>query len=92
MTDQPATRPADTQRIRRGHDFYPPDQQAAAIPGLYVTEDTPVAAKLHLHYFAAACDWWIAEYDPATVCCSKWVHVRDPSARNCQSGCRFTYS
>jgi hypothetical protein len=31
-------------------------------------------------------------YMGVQVCCSKWVHVRGPSARNCQSGCRFTYS
>jgi hypothetical protein len=65
MTDQPTTRPAQTQRQRRGHDFYPP--VASAIPALYGTEDTPTREKvLHAHYFAAACDWWIAEYDPAT--------------------------
>jgi hypothetical protein len=79
MTDQPATRPADTQRARRGHDFYPPDHQAAAIPALYGTEDTPTGDKvLHLHYFAAACDWWIAEYDPATGAAFGYASLGDP--------------
>jgi hypothetical protein len=32
---------------------------------LYATDDRPACAKIvHLHYFAGACDWWIAEYDP----------------------------
>jgi hypothetical protein len=68
MTGQPtATHPAETQRDPRGYDFYPPAAGVATIPALYTTEDRPAAAKiLHLHHFAAACDWWIAEYDPAT--------------------------
>ncbi|MDQ1675044.1 MAG: hypothetical protein QOC93_188 [Actinomycetota bacterium] len=79
MTDQPTTRPADTQRDRRGHDFYPPDSQAAAIPGLYGTEGTPAGEKvLHAHYFAAACDWWIAEYDPATGTVFGYACLGDP--------------
>jgi hypothetical protein len=79
MTDQPTTRPADTQRDRRGHDFYPPTEQATAIPALYGTEDTAAGEKvLHLHYFAAACDWWIAEYDPATGTAFGYACLGDP--------------
>jgi hypothetical protein len=79
MTEQPATRPAETQRVRRGHDFYPDAEQATAIPPLYGTEDTPAAGKvLHLHYFAAACDWWIAEYDPATGEAFGYACLGDP--------------
>jgi hypothetical protein len=79
MTDQPTTRPADTQRDRRGHDFYPPTTVTAAIPPLYGTENVPVGDKvLHLHYFAAACDWWIAEYDPATGTAFGYACLGDP--------------
>jgi hypothetical protein len=79
MTEQPATRPADTQRDRRGHDFYPPTAVAAAIPPLYGTENTPAAEKvLRAHYMAAACDWWIAEYDPATGAAFGYACLGDP--------------
>ncbi|MDQ1677139.1 MAG: hypothetical protein QOC93_2283 [Actinomycetota bacterium] len=79
MTEQPATRPADTQRQRRGHDFYPPTTVAAAIPPLYGTEDTPTVDKvLHLRYFAAAGDWWIAEYDPGTGTALGYACLGDP--------------
>lgn len=54
----------ETQRLRRGHDFYPPAD--ATVPRLYETEGQPFAEKvLHLHYFAGGCDWWLAEYDPS---------------------------
>jgi hypothetical protein len=79
MTEQPATPPADTQRDRRGHDFYPPTGQAATIPGSNGTEDVPVGDKvLHLHYFAGGCDWWIAEYDPATGEAFGYACLGDP--------------
>ena len=36
----------------------------AQIPKLYETENTPLKDKLiHLHFFIAGCDWYIAEYD-----------------------------
>jgi hypothetical protein len=80
MTEQPTSRPAQTLRDRRGHDFYPPAEQAAAIPPLYGTEDTPTREKvLHLHYVAAACDWWIAEYDPATGLALGYACLGDPT-------------
>jgi hypothetical protein len=54
-----------TQRIRRGHDFYP--LADARVPDIYETENQPCADKLlYLHYFAGGCDWWFAEYDPDT--------------------------
>jgi hypothetical protein len=33
---------------------------------------------LHLHYFAAACDWWIAAYDPATGTAFGYASLGDP--------------
>ena len=34
------------------------------IPKLYETENIPLQGKLiHLHFFIAGCDWYIAEYD-----------------------------
>ena len=36
----------------------------AAIPGLYRTEETPIAQKtIHLHFFISACHWFAAEFD-----------------------------
>jgi len=56
---------AETQRARRGHAFYPPAD--LGVPELYGTEDQPTGDKtIYVHYFAGGCDWWIAEYDPAT--------------------------
>ncbi|HUY98602.1 MAG TPA: DUF2958 domain-containing protein [Verrucomicrobiae bacterium] len=61
------TRLPETQRRRRGHNFYPPKAVAARIPRLYGTEDVSLADKvIHLHYFSPSCDWWIAELDPET--------------------------
>ena len=38
--------------------------QLAQIPGLYATENTPVQDKIiHLHFFFAGSDWFIAEFD-----------------------------
>ena len=42
----------------------PSKEQLGTIPGLYETEAIPLADKLiHLHFFIASCDWYIAEYD-----------------------------
>ena len=66
-TNTPDHRLIERHRPERGHAFYPPAEQLAAIPGLYGTEPVPTPDKvLHLHYFTGPCDWWIAEYDPAT--------------------------
>lgn len=77
----------ETQRGRRGHDFYPD----TTIPALYATEDTPAADKtIHAHYFAGGSDWWIAEYDPETgmaygyarigglADCAEWGYISLP--------------
>lgn len=58
-------RPAETQRARRGHDFYPPAEEMAAWPKLYATDgDGPLGDKpLQAHYFQGGMDWYIAEYD-----------------------------
>ena len=55
----------ETQRVRRGHDFFP----TAALPRFYATEDTPCEDKiLYAHFFCAPVgDWWIAEYRPETA-------------------------
>ena len=59
----------ETRRAERGHDFYPPADQLAAIPPPYATENTKIVdTVIHLHYLIPGCatDWWIAELDPAT--------------------------
>ncbi len=67
---QPAPAPKafpEQHRPERGHGFYPPAGQLAAIPPLYGSENVATADKIiHLHYFARDCDWWVCEYDPAT--------------------------
>ncbi|GAA4033994.1 hypothetical protein GCM10023063_17380 [Arthrobacter methylotrophus] len=59
-------RPAETQRKRRGHDFYPPAEEMASWPELYATDgDGPLGDKpIQAHYFQGGMDWYIAEYDP----------------------------
>lgn len=53
---------ADARRALRGHDFFPPAGELAAIPGYRKTERIPAAEKvIRLHYFIATADWWIAE-------------------------------
>lgn len=50
----------ETQRKRRGHSWFPP--KTIKVPALYETEGTPLDDKsIPLHYFSAACDWYIAE-------------------------------
>ncbi|WP_418277536.1 DUF2958 domain-containing protein [Isoptericola jiangsuensis] len=62
-----SVRLVESQRLRRGHDFYPPAVLRAAVPPLYGTEDTPAADKVaHLHYFIGAADWWLVEADWTT--------------------------
>ena len=44
----------------------PPRAVLDRIPRLYANEEaqTPIAdIIIHLHFFVAGCDWWIAEYD-----------------------------
>ena len=57
------------RRRRRGHDFWPSDEELQAMPKLYATERTPLRDRVvRWHYFTtgAACDWWLIEYDPET--------------------------
>ena len=42
----------------------PTEQDLKDIPKLYETEDIPLEEKIiHLHFFIAGCDWYVAEYD-----------------------------
>jgi len=42
----------------------PSTERLSKIPKLYETENIPAREKLlHLHFFIAGCDWYIAEYD-----------------------------
>lgn len=66
LTVPAPARPAETQRSRRGNDFYPPAEQMAAWPKLYDTgNDSLLGDKpLQAHYFQGSTDWYVAEYDP----------------------------
>ena len=46
--------------------FNPPPKQALdQVPRLYANQNAETAADIiiHLHFFVAGCDWYIAEYD-----------------------------
>jgi len=86
MTTSPATSTAhtvstvlpETQRVRRGHRFYPP--AAAGLPALYATEGVDTADKtVRVHYVAGGCDWWLVEYDPATGLGFGYACLGDPA-------------
>ncbi|OOP65271.1 hypothetical protein BMF89_00015 [Arthrobacter sp. SRS-W-1-2016] len=66
LTPAAPARPAETQRKRRGHDFYPPAEEMASWPELYETDgEGPIGDKpIQAHYFQGGMDWYIAEYDP----------------------------
>ena len=71
--------PLERHRTVRGNDFYPPADKLAAIPRLYGTEPVPTGDKtIWLHYFAGPCDWWIAEYDPASGGAFGYACLGDP--------------
>jgi DUF2958 family protein len=58
------SRPLNTQRRRRGHDFLPPKALLKRIPQLDATADQePADTMIWLHYFGPAGDWWITELD-----------------------------
>ncbi len=42
----------------------PSRERLSKIPRLYETEEIPLEEKaIHLHFFMAGCDWFVAEYD-----------------------------
>ena len=42
----------------------PSSEQLALLPRLYETEHISLEEKIiHMHFFLAGCDWYIAEYD-----------------------------
>lgn len=54
----------ETNRMERGHDFYPSPETWTQIPAVYETNSIPFEQKvLHLHYFLGSYDWWVAEVD-----------------------------
>ena len=56
----------------------PTDTELAKVPRLYETEDVPAKDKIiHLHFFLASSDWFIAEFDGVDtffgfVCLNGW--------------------
>lgn len=53
---------AETNRARRGHDFYPPD--LADLPKIHDQEGKEMNMIVHLHYFSPATDHFVTEVDP----------------------------
>lgn len=63
----------------RGHAFMPEPDVLDAVPAPYTTEGVPLMNKtLHLHYFVAGCDWYVAEIDPRTRLAFGYVNLGDP--------------
>src|SRR5260370_40568105 len=57
----------ETQFLRRGHTFMPPPEVLAEIPALYATDRVEPDDKIiHVHYFSAGSDHWVAELNPET--------------------------
>ena len=70
----------EQHRHERGHAFYPSFEDLAKIPALYDTDSQPVDEKtIHLHYFTANADWYIAELDPTTGLAFGWASVNYPT-------------
>ena len=61
----------------------PPEVELAKIPKLYETENVPARDKvIHLHFFLASSDWFIAEYDGDDIffgfaCLSNWKDLAE---------------
>jgi hypothetical protein len=52
-------------RVRRGHDFYPP--RSVHIPTLGSSPDVPLSElRVSAHYFGPSQDWWVVELDRET--------------------------
>ncbi|MFI1401089.1 DUF2958 domain-containing protein [Streptomyces sp. NPDC020681] len=72
------TLPAETQRQRRGHDFYPSPAALAAVPPMYSTDGVKTAEKVvHLHYFVGGCDWFVTELDRASGTAFGWAQITE---------------
>lgn len=57
----------ETQRRRRGHDFWPSGKALAEIPEVYATDGVPFENKMiYLHYWLGGWDWYVAEIDRET--------------------------
>lgn len=66
----------ETQRDRRGHDFYPPQTQMSAWPALYATDGGGLPDKpLVAHWFQGGMDFYAAEVDQATGDAFGWVDL-----------------
>ncbi|MCX4554209.1 DUF2958 domain-containing protein [Streptomyces sp. NBC_01500] len=68
--------PAEINRVRRGHDFYPAPSVLATIPALYADEDVALQDRMmHLHYFAPVGDWYVSELNPGTGLAFGWADL-----------------
>ena len=66
----------ETQRVRRGHDFYPSKSIRDVTPKLYDTEKQGADRKtVFVHYFVASADWYVVEADWSTGECFGWAEL-----------------
>lgn len=68
----------ETNRLLRGHRFFPPCELVATIPGLYATDGVGDERIIYMHYFVGACDWWLAELDPVKNVAFGYACLGDP--------------
>lgn len=68
----------ETNRLLRGHRFFPPSDLAATVPALHATDGAGDERIVYLHYFVGACDWWLVELDPAENVAFGYVCLGDP--------------
>jgi len=68
----------ETQRRRRGHNFYPPKAVAKKVPALYTNDKPDVDSDdviVVLHYFSPTADWYITEADFETGEAFGWAEL-----------------
>jgi hypothetical protein len=65
----------ETQRRRRGHNFFPPQSIAKKVPAIGTTDGLGEDALVHLHFFTASADWYVTEWDQATGEAFGWAEL-----------------
>lgn len=55
--------PKEINRRLRGHRFYLTEAELASLPRIGDQSGKGADAIVHVHYFSAAGDWWLTEFD-----------------------------
>jgi hypothetical protein len=65
----------ETQRRRRGHNFFPPKSDAKKVPALGTTDGLGEDALVVLHYFSPSADWYVTEANFETGEAFGWAEL-----------------